>query len=362
MPTIRSALADQRGVARDVEAAGDLAVESRPVELRRLVVGRVAAAQRRGHLVALPVGAREQLRRHRDERRRRARPACAPDWCRSRRSPRPRAAPGTRRRARRAARTRLPRRRCAGAAASRRRSSAAWCSRCRRCRRPACRRECAPADCAARRRRAASRATWLRGLAAAAESVVVGRAHRRAGRGRAQAVAVGLVPGAVSGAARACPSAAPDSPACADRAAGPAAARIGRDEAGAAGAGARRIAEARQLARFRIVEIRQRARRARIGRRGARGRVCARWLRSLSSSAGRKPLHGRVAGCANACVAASAAMQRTGRHHEDLKPRHAARATSSRPREARLMVNGCKTRMVNVALSGGVRLARPFPC
>ena len=41
----QAAFADQRCVARDVEPPGDLAVEGRPVELRRLVVGRVAAAQ-----------------------------------------------------------------------------------------------------------------------------------------------------------------------------------------------------------------------------------------------------------------------------------------------------------------------------
>ena len=57
----------------------------RPIELRRLAIGRIAAAQRRGDFVTLPVGAREQFGRNRHDRPRRGRPACAPDWCRSRR-------------------------------------------------------------------------------------------------------------------------------------------------------------------------------------------------------------------------------------------------------------------------------------
>ena len=63
------AFANQRGVARDIEPARHPAVEGRAVEFRRLAVGRVAAAQRRGDLMAHPVGSREQFGRNGDQRR-----------------------------------------------------------------------------------------------------------------------------------------------------------------------------------------------------------------------------------------------------------------------------------------------------
>jgi hypothetical protein len=54
-------LADQRSRARHIEPPGDFAVEGRSVELGRLAVHRVAAAQGRRDLVALPVRTREQF-------------------------------------------------------------------------------------------------------------------------------------------------------------------------------------------------------------------------------------------------------------------------------------------------------------
>ena len=108
-----------------------------------------------------------------------------------------------------------------------------------------------------------------------------GRAHRRAGHGRARERCgrAGTPGGQREGRRR------PEAP----RNRRPAqiaaqvrtGARIGREIAGPAGAEAGRIAVTRQLARFRIVEIWQRARRARIGPARRHGRRLARFLAIL---------------------------------------------------------------------------------
>jgi hypothetical protein len=90
----------------------------------------------------------------------------------------------------------------------------------------------------------------------------------------------------------------------------------------------------------------------RPGRRvvGVRGRSSA-----ASSNAGRKVI-GRVAGCASACAVASAARATpAGSTQTEATKRRTATSSQSRA-GARLMVNGCKTRMVNVALN-----SRPRP-
>ena len=70
------------------------------------------------------------------------------------------------------------------------------------------------------------------------------------------------------------------------------------------------------------------------------------------------PLAGLVAGCANAYAAASTAT--AAPTPAGARKTEATRRTkpSSRP-QARLMVNGCKTRMVNAALRSP---CRRFPC
>ena len=181
------------------------------------------------------------------------------------------------------------------------RSSAACCSPFRRCRRPPCRRECAPADCAARPRRRASRAAS--GLAVAAgdwsswSSAPTCRPRSSAARSRS-----GSCPARSARAARRARASARHSPA---------GARCAADRGGAVLVETKPVRPAPEPAGCRSAEARVDSGLSKFGSAAARGavrrarrRVGARLARSslASSSAGRKPLRGRVAGCANACA------------------------------------------------------------
>ena len=335
---------------------GDLAVEAGPVELRRAIIGRVAAAQGRGHLVARPVGTRDQLRRDRDERgrpsaRRSRRIGVVAAGHFERRQHQKRAGARSR-----AARMHPPPPRCAGAAAPWRRSSAACCSRFRRCRRPPCRPECAPADCAARPRRPASRARSRASPSRAGRSSSVERTDVPAAVERSK-VAVGLVPAAVSESG----GASPVGPALSAGAARRAGSAGGADWSRRNPCGRHRSrrdcrsAEARSIPDCRNSAAPLRG----LGSPRTRARVCARYRRSRPQARG--------ASCAGASPAvrthAAASTARSAPTGTETFPQHAARASPRGRARRGLMVNGCKTRMVNAALNAPVGFAlAPFPC
>ena len=333
-----------------------------------LVIGRVAAAQGRGHLVALPVGARDQLGRDRDERRGRGRRACAPDWCRSRRSPR--AAASTRN---------APARTPSGAngsssAAVRRRSSVVGGGRQARAVHgsgdAAGRRAVWNAQQRTARRRggcAGAVTATGRAVAASAEPVVpVERTDVPAAVERSK-IAVGLVPGAVSESGGGRPDAVgAGTPAGARRAdwtrcCGECWSRRNRccSRRSPAGLPKRGSSLDSGLSKFGSAPARGSVRRTRRPAPARAGRIVACVLQGGAQTAapGASP-------AARAHASREHGQDRAEPAPERLKPQHAARATSSRPRKARLMVNGCKTRMVNAALRRPVRgrLARAFPC
>ena len=351
----QDALADQRGVARDIEAPGDLAVERRPVELWRAVVSRVAAAQRRGHLMARPVGARDHLGRDRDERRgssighaRRVRVVAAGQF--------------DRRKNQKGAGAQSERRECVflhrGAAAQQRGRGGGQAGAVHRPGEAAGRRAVRNAQQRTARHRGRGRrrnnGLGRRGFGRAGRA---GGTHGISGRGRTQQHRGRAGAGRSERQRRREPDAR-----C--RRSGPAriapvgpdaAADIGRDEARAAGAGTGRITELRKLARFRIVEVRQRPR-ARLGaphrapHRRTPGRVVARVFERGTQTLRRS---GR------------GLRERMRREHGEKRaerqpqtfPQHAARAHPHGRARRGFMVNGCKTRMVNVALKAPRRVA-----